>query len=471
MQWVKWSNKPWQYEYHQSKCRHRMIRAGNREGKTTAAMHDAAFHVTGIYPDWWEGHRFLHPPLIWVCSTTNEASRDIMQKPLIGDTDSKGEPIGNGLIPRHLIIGKPGRRQAGISEVIETVHVAWGGDRNKRAKIQFKAFEQGTKAFQGVPVDAIYADEEPDENNTKQEGIFSEMLARLVDTKGILSVTFTSLIGSTRIVRHFDQTDRKVKRDHIVLFTATWDDVPHLNEIVKAEALEDFPEHEVEARTMGMVMMGSGRVFTTPEAEIKVTPFEIPDHWFRICGIDYGFHHPNGTAWIAVDREADTWYVTNAVRATGQSASEHITTIKSGGTWIPVVGPHDGDTTEKSSGKKLYLAYADRDIGLGAQMLPKTACYPPNPGEKEKFGAQPVEPIIMEINERARTGRFKVFSNLYDFFDEYRNCHRDVKGMIVPRRDDILKATFYACMMQRYARQKSMVARTNAPRITRPMVA
>ena len=93
---------------------------------------------------------------------------------------------------------------------------------------------------------------------------------------------------------------------------------------------------------------------------------------------------------------------------------------------------------------------ADHYRGHQVNMLSKSARYPRVAGEEEKGGPQPVEPIIDEVLERMVTGRFKVFSNLSDWFEEKRSYHRK-DGRIVDRRDDILKATFYAVMMKRYA--------------------
>ena len=90
-----------------------------------------------------------------------------------------------------------------------------------------------------------------------------------------------------------------------------------------------------------------------------------------------------------------------------------------------------------------------RDAGVN--MLPKSARYPRQPGEKdERGGAQPQWPIIEEIQQLMKLGQFKVFSTCNEFFDEYRSYHQK-NGQPVPVRDDVLKATFYAMMMKRYA--------------------
>ncbi len=102
---------------------------------------------------------------------------------------------------------------------------------------------------------------------------------------------------------------------------------------------------------------------------------------------------------------------------------------------------------ERVGGDKLADTYRKHKVN----MMGKSARYPKSPGEKkEKGGPQPVEPIVDEVLERMLTGRFKVASHLNPWFEEMRSYHRK-DGQIVARRDDILKATFYAVMMKRYA--------------------
>ena len=71
--------------------------------------------------------------------------------------------------------------------------------------------------------------------------------------------------------------------------------------------------------------------------------------------------------------------------------------------------------------------------------------------DDSKGGGQSREPITLEILERMRTGRFKVFNHLSEWFEEKRMLHRK-DGKIVPERDDIESATRYAVMMLRCAR-------------------
>ena len=44
--------------------RERLFLAANQTGKTTAGAYEVTAHLTGIYPDWWEGKRFPGASLI-----------------------------------------------------------------------------------------------------------------------------------------------------------------------------------------------------------------------------------------------------------------------------------------------------------------------------------------------------------------------------------------------------------------------
>lgn len=432
-----WSRKPWQLDFINAGATHsqRMLMAANRVGKTDTASAEVAHHAIGDYPEWWEGRCFSHAPLIWVGSVTNEASRDITQKALLGGL---GEQLGSGWIPKDRIVGKPSIRQAGISDVVDTVKVRHkSGDI---AIIVFKSYDQGWRKWQGTAPDVVWLDEEPDATAANEAKIFSEALTRILSTRGVLMVTFTPLLGETDLVRHFHKG-----LDATFLIGATWEDAPHLGEKEKRELRESYEDYDLETRTMGVPMLGSGRVWTCTEKEIACDPFEIPAHYARIAGIDFGIDHYFGYAQIAWDRDKDIIYLTDAFKMKGREAVWHAEAINRRATWIPIAWPHDGVNKEKGSGKQLWTIYSDH----GVNMLPRSAHYPANPGEKPKLGSQPVEPIVLEFLERMKSQRFKVFRHCADFFDEFRSYHRK-DGKINPVNDDVTKALFYAAMMKRY---------------------
>lgn len=425
----------WQKDFHNAGKDHaeRLLMAANGVGKTLSGAAEISIHATGDYPDWWEGKRFDKPPVIWVGSITNQGQKDGTQPALLGA--DLGENLGTGFIPLHSLKGKPKTRQAGIPDVVDSFSVKHksGGV----SIVQMKTYEQGWRLWQAGKPDIVWLDEQPDESASNEKMIWSEVQTRVFRSGGIVLVTLTPLLGETDMIRHFMEP----KHRGIFWIGATWDDAPHLNREDIDRLLATYPDHEVEVRSKGVPMMGEGRVFTTPEGEITVEPFDIPDYFARIKGIDFGMDHPCAVADIAWDRDSDVVYVTRVWRKKVEEASEHAEAINETGTWIPVAWPHDGENRQKGVGAKLK----DHYIKYGVRLLSKSARY-----KAETGGSQPVEPIVMEIQERAKNGGFKVFSTCREFFEEYRNYHRK-DGKIVDRRDDVLKAAFYGVMMKRYA--------------------
>ena len=50
---------PWQIDFHAAGATNmeRAVIAANQTGKSTAGAAETAAHLTGVYPDWWQGKR------------------------------------------------------------------------------------------------------------------------------------------------------------------------------------------------------------------------------------------------------------------------------------------------------------------------------------------------------------------------------------------------------------------------------
>lgn len=429
----------WQKDFHAAGVENpeRMMSAGNRCGKTYSAAHEVAYHATGLYPEWWGGKRFSEPTLIWAGGVTNEALRDIVQKELLG---GMGEDLGSGAIPKSLI-GSVSKRQCGIGDVADTAKIrhSSGGE----STITFKSYEQGWKKWQGTAPHVVWMDEEPEFK------IYTESRTRIITSDGIILVTFTPLSGLTELVQHFREGKLGVFFKNV-----TWDDAPHMSEKAKKMALESFPDHERDARTKGIPMMGEGRIFPFPEEDYRCVPFEIPSYYREIVGIDFGYNHPAGTSRISYDPDNDIVYVSKSTKKSSMDAAHHAEVIKAcGGGVSPVSWPHDGLNTEKGKGQQLISNYKNK----GLRLLSKSARYKNDVG-----GGQSVEKIVMDVYERIQSGRFKVFSTEHLLLEEMRNYHRK-DGKVVDKLDDCIKSAFYAIMMLRYAAPKYIETVSEAP--------
>jgi phage terminase large subunit-like protein len=411
--------------------------AANRVGKTLGGGgYESVMHLTGRYQEWWRGHRFKHGIQAWVAGDTKETVRDITQLKLCG---KRGE-YGTGLIPRDAIVGEPMLRPngGGAIDTMQVRHVS--GDVST---LGFKSYDQGRTAFQGTEKDLIWLDEEapPD--------VRSECVIRLMTRQGLLIETFTPLQGATDVVNGYyagaKLTDSVVLQQGKALVRAGWDDVPHLSAEDKRRMLAETPAHEHEARSQGLPMLGSGRVYPIDQRLIEVPPFAIPGYWRLIAGMDFGWTHPTAVAWLAHDTDADCVYVVATHRRSETPPAIHAAAINGRAKWIPVAWPHDGEN-ETSAGPQIAKQYRD----LSVNMRPTNAKFAPAHSTDEKSAGISVAAGIAELMSRMESGRFKVFSNLVDWFDEFRLYHIN-KGKIVKERDDLMDATRVAIMDLRFA--------------------
>jgi phage terminase large subunit-like protein len=436
----------WQADWLDAAADHQelMIRAANRVGKTATAATAVAMHLTGLYPSWYRGRKFDRPTTIWCAGITNESVRDIIQTQLLG---GMGEDLGTGWIPRRLLVGTPSMRQAGVRNCVdrfEVRHVSGG-----ISVCAVKVFEMGSEKFQGAACDVVWLDEEP-----ADFAIYTESLTRTLSTGGLVLVTFTPLRGHSKLVEHF-----AAGGSGIYSKTATWDDAPHLDQAQKKRMWASYPAHERDARTKGLPKLGEGGVFAHLIEECIVPPCKLASHSARIKGIDFGIGHPFGGVAIAHTRDDDVISVYADYRRKGASVAEHCDWLNSFDRWAPISWPHDGENRQAHSGKTLAQLYRENH----ANMLGKSARYPKAVGEKERGGAQPLEPVVAEVLERMGTGRLKIFNNCATLIEEMRDLHRR-DGKIVPVRDDVWKALSYAVMMKRYATNpESLRFRPNYP--------
>ena len=413
-----------------SSHRERLFMAMNQGGKTLAGGMETAVHCTGLYPADWKGRRFEKPVRSWVAGISNEQTRDNAQRMLIGPP----EKVGTGTIPADRIADIVWSR--GINNFVDMLFVrhSSGG----LSSINFKSYEMGRKKWQGETLDLLWCDEEPPLE------LYTEALARITATKGFIFITFTPLMGMTEVVEQFYPTPNHTSR-HITRMEI--EDVAsephgHISPAQVEEIVSSYPAHEREARAKGIPVLGSGRVFPVAESMVACDPFDIPSHWRRVAGIDFGWDHPTAIVHLAYNADSDVIYLYYSYKQSEQTPVFHAAALKSQGDWIPVAWPHDGYQHDKGSG----LSLAHQYVELGVRMIPEHAQF-----ESGGFG---VEAGIMDLLDRMKTGRFKVFSTSGDWMEEFRRYHRK-DGKIVARHDDLMSATRYAAMSLRYARPQA----------------
>lgn len=417
--------------------RERMFMAGNQVGKTEAGAFETACHLTGDYPDWWNGKKFDHPIKAWAAGVSSVDVRDGPQSKLCGPYGVVSA-FGTGYIPKERFADKPSMSR-GVTDAYDTIQVVHktNGIEDGVSTLGFKSYEQGREKFQGATLDYGWADEEPPMD------VYAEFLTR-IRGNGIMILTFTPLHGLTPLVGYFQEAHP----DRVIVNMAL-DDAGHFTEEEKEKKIAGYLSYERDARRYGVPLLGSGRVFTFDESMIK-EPYldDVPEHWFKLWGCDFGVGHPFAAVLIAHDRDADVIHVLNGVRLVGDERmpinsqpSFHAEQMKAMGASVPVAWPHDGTQREKGN-PAATIASIYRAQGL--QMLPTHATFPD--------GGYSTEAGIKEMEGRFITGKLKVSSHLVQWFEEYRTYHRK-DGLIVKQNDDLMSATRIAVMARRFAKQ------------------
>jgi phage terminase large subunit-like protein len=428
---------PYEYQkkFHNTIAQQRLLMAGNRIGKSFSGAMEMAYHLTGLYPDWWTGKRFTRPIRAWAGGASNETTRDICQKELVGQPDDP-TARGTGSIPLKLIgetVRKAGVPNAMNSLVIKHITGGW-------SRLAFKAYEMGKEKWMGESLDVIWLDEEP------PQSIYTQSLTRTADKGGIVYMTFTPENGMTDTVTQFVNDLREGQ----ALLQAGWDDAPHMTPDVREQILSALPAHERKMRERGIPQLGSGLVFPMAEDDMVCDPIEIPSHWPRICGLDFGWDHPTAAAWVAWDRDSDIIYIYDTYSMRQEAVPIHASAIKARGMFIPVIWPMDGRQADKGSGKSLTEQYRAEGVNMTREHFTN----PPQQGQKDHTGGISVEAGIQEMYTRFQTNRLKIFNNQGRLLEEMRMYHRK-DGKIVAKNDDVISAMRYAVMSVRRARVKN----------------
>lgn len=183
-----------QIEFHDEGAVHRerLLMAANQCGKTFCGGMEMACHLTGSYPDWWQGRRWDRPIRAWASSKTGEVTRDGVQRTLVGEPANEAV-WGTGCIPKDRLANWS--RRQGVPNALDSLvvdHVTGG-----RSFLGFKSYDQGREKWQGETLDAVWFDEE------SPMDIYMEGLTRTNATGGMVYLTFTPLLGLSDVVSMF----------------------------------------------------------------------------------------------------------------------------------------------------------------------------------------------------------------------------------------------------------------------------
>lgn len=420
-----------------SKYQQRLFRAGNRVGKTLAACLEVMFHVTGLYPEWWEGKRFTTCNDWWVVGVSQDTIIKILQPYFLG----KVGDFGTGLIPRDRI------DFASLSDV-KKADSPVGSFRIKHvngtySSIAFKSYEQGWETFQGTAVSVLLDEEPPVE-------IYQEALMRTTTGGNIMIITFTPLKGITPMINSwFPDGDGTVTGDMgngRWVSGASMDDVLHLNEEKIENILAAYPTWQRTARRHGFPTMEEGAIFPYEQEQITVEPFSIPEHWPRAFGMDTG--NRTTAIWVAKDPESGIRYAYSEHYGKNVEPVMHASAIKSRGEWITGAMDTAGNAIGPTDLQSLFQIYHKEGLKLV------------NANKSVTSG-------IYEMQTAFQNGTLKIFSTLTGLLKEISSYHlkedKSGKVSIVKVNDDRIDALRYCLMTQGIFKTKAEAQQSRPP--------
>lgn len=289
-----------QFIFHSSCKKKKLYIGGNRSGKTTGGVTEAIWRATCTHP--------YRPELNAIGPNRGR---------VVAVDFLKG--VDQIILPQYKQWVKPSMLKGG----------SWDSAWESQAKIltfangstiEFMSYEQGLDKFAGTSRHWIHFDEEP------PKSIWTECLARLVDTNGEWWMTMTPVEGITWIYDDLYEPNIELTEEDrsVCIVEINTLENPYLTQEGVQNLMDSMDAEDTVTRIGGGFVRKGGRIYKnfdpTPGA-VQVLSESIRDpktyfpvgHWMWILGLDHGFNNPTAVGWYAINTEGwivkfDEWY-------------------------------------------------------------------------------------------------------------------------------------------------------------------
>ncbi len=336
--------------FHQSQAKNRWLFGGNRSGKSEANIgFDLCSFALGLHPY----RKTPKNATIWAAANT---------------WDLVGKLLWTEKIQAYLP----------MSQIASIVWRNRGADIPKELRlrngnrIEFKAFEQGRKSFEGRAIDAFYGDEQC---KSDAEGVWQEIQARLLDKSGFSAQSMTPVLYQPWLedrIKALPPTDQ--------VFYADLNDNRrsrggYVNDTEIDAMIAEWPEEVQETRIKGHFAAFLGQVYKLFNRDTHVVkPFEIPAEWPRWRSVDFGYNNPFVCLWLARDPDR-RWHIYHEHFRPRETLAYHAERIKqiSGReqyrcTWAD----HDSQDRYELQNLGIKTTPAKKDVHLGIEAVQAT---------------------------------------------------------------------------------------------------
>lgn len=265
-----------QYKFHTSLKKTRLYIGGNRSGKTTGGAVEMCYWLMKKHP-----YRKLPLPegpiRARACAVDFDYGVDVLLIP----------ELKRWLPPSFL---KNGSWEDSYDRQHRTLTLA------NKSFLEFRSYDQDLEKFAGTSRHIIWFDEEPPKH------IYTENMARLVDTAGYSMLTMTPVEGMSWVyddlyVPGMDGSDL------IEVIEISMTENPHLTKEAIDQFLGTLDKEERAAREKGTFVTIGGKIFKTFDPDIHVIePPALSEmmNWRWFASFDHGFNNPTAIEWHAV---------------------------------------------------------------------------------------------------------------------------------------------------------------------------
>lgn len=260
-----------QLKFHKSEKKVRLYIGGNRSGKTVGGIVEDLWYVTGRHP-----YKEVEIP----------CRGRVVSVDFINGIEKIIKPeIARWVAPSDL---RGGGWSAAYDKQERVLHFANG------SFIEFMSYDQDLDKFAGTSRHFIHFDEEPPND------VYTECMARLVDTGGQAWITMTPIEGMTWIYDVIYEPGIAGDNPLYDVIEVSMTENPYLNEGEVQVFLDSLTSDEREAREHGKFVQLGGLIYKE-FGENHIVPHTIPPKdWMWVASLDHGFNNPTAWLWHAV---------------------------------------------------------------------------------------------------------------------------------------------------------------------------
>lgn len=419
----------------------RGILAANRIGKTVSTCYETAMHLTGLYPEWWEGYRYTKPITAFVAGEGWEQVARVLQDELIGTKDIKiRSDVGTGAIPKDCIVQDTMRCDGANVIGVEIRHIS-----GSNSYLLFGNYTQEVRNLQGFKISLAVFDEQPPDD------VYSELVTRTATTQGQVLCSFTPLKGLNGLVSKFWYGEEGYAHVRVA-----WDDVPEqdpwgepfLLKTTRQQLERDYLPHEREARIAGIPVQGQGAIFQLrnwPTYKTGEYDFKNMLHIERAIALDLGLVRDKTVITLIYwnPRTQEAWIHSQVIVKGTEEANpinwiNHLLRPEVFG--CPIVLPSDANTAGRYTMSALSLRALFEEYNLNVH--PNPIMNPPDSEGKitnhKSFG-------VNVMRQMLEMGTLQINENCVEFLKEARNYYVDTQGRFSDP-DDCIDSARYALL-------------------------